>query len=146
MATGDTVTQGVVAPRKILTVIENDWMPPDGTGRHWPPPNPPRDAQLDEWFAVMGRLTDEYGNPVKGRGCALDVIDPDGIKNTYHPDGAHPQMTTDSEGRLRRTVHLNKVGTWSAYWWFGGDSEYEGCPESPQEKELFSIVGKFEWG
>jgi len=117
-ARGDTVYQEVVEAvptPKIRTYFENHWEDPAN------PAGAPRAANVGEWFNMVGRLTDEYANPMAKRTVALHVKQPDGLEFDYHGN------VCDDNGVVRRGVHLTQVGVWEAYYWFGGDEKYEGC-------------------
>lgn len=127
MARGITVSQEAVTAPKIQTFIEN----------HWEAPEDP--CPVDLWADMLGRLTDVYGNPLAKRTVALHVIQPDGQEFDYHG------VVTDDNGVMRRGVHMIQVGIWQAWYWFGGDEQYEGCPEG-EPASIENIVGKFKWG
>lgn len=103
---------------KIKTYFENHWEAPVGE-----PIGAPRAAVVGEWFQMLGRLTDENGNPMAKRTVALHVKQPDGLEFDYHGN------VCDDNGVVRRSVHLTMAGVWEAYYWFGGDEKYEGCEE-----------------
>ena len=132
MARGITTTQEAVTRRKIQTFIEN----------HWEAPTTP--SLQGDVATMFGRLTDEYGNPLSWAGLtvALHIIEPDGVEYDIHG------IPTDSNGVMQHNIVMAKVGIWQAWYWYGGDVNYEGCPEGEPKGEpnIESIVGKFKWG
>lgn len=122
---GTFVYQGV---RKILSYIENHWEGPDPTA-------PPGPLPTSTTAYMLGRLTDEFVNPMAKRTVALHIIEPDGVEYDIHG------IVCDDDGVMRQEVPLTKQGVWRAYYWFGGDETYEGCPESEWAHE-----SQFIWG
>lgn len=112
MGRGEIVFQEVIAMAKILTFIENHWEDPQNRGRP---------AYPGETFEMLGRLTDEYGNPMAKRSVALHIRTPSGAESDIH------NIICNDNGVMRKPVVMAEIGVYEAFYWFGGDDQYEGC-------------------